>query len=170
MTRATYAICAALAAGACNNPTDQAPVATAPATVLYQERVVAIERTLPDPDDLWVPARDLRRINDFELTSRGACLNDRCVDVPRGDDSDMFVRSGGEDWISVTALARQLQQEFAVDHDHAVWSFGTIPAAQTAFTQAAMAPDFALPNQEGRLVRLSDFRGKKVLIITWASW
>ena len=32
------------------------------------------------------------------------------------------------------------------------------------------APDFALPNREGEVVRLSDFRGKKVLIITWASW
>ena len=33
-----------------------------------------------------------------------------------------------------------------------------------------MAPDFALPDREGKLVRLSDFKGKKVLIVTWASW
>ena len=26
------------------------------------------------------------------------------------------------------------------------------------------------PNRDGEIVRLSDFRGKKVLIITWASW
>jgi peroxiredoxin len=41
---------------------------------------------------------------------------------------------------------------------------------RNAFLGSAMAPDFALPNREGKLVRLSDFKGKKVLIVTWASW
>ena len=41
---------------------------------------------------------------------------------------------------------------------------------RTEFLRSAMAPDFELPNREGELVRLSDFRGKKVLIVTWASW
>ena len=32
------------------------------------------------------------------------------------------------------------------------------------------APDFELPNQDGKIIKLSDYRGKKVLIVTWASW
>ncbi|MEM6800664.1 MAG: TlpA disulfide reductase family protein [Bacteroidota bacterium] len=32
------------------------------------------------------------------------------------------------------------------------------------------APDFELPNQEGELVRLSDFQGKLVYLHFWASW
>lgn len=32
------------------------------------------------------------------------------------------------------------------------------------------APDFALSDQNGRLIRLSDFRGKYVLLDFWASW
>jgi len=32
------------------------------------------------------------------------------------------------------------------------------------------APDFALPDPSGRVHRLSDHRGKKVLLVTWASW
>jgi len=32
------------------------------------------------------------------------------------------------------------------------------------------AADFALPDPTGRLHRLSDYRGKKVLLVTWASW
>ena len=35
---------------------------------------------------------------------------------------------------------------------------------------AGQVPDFALPDRNGKTVRLSDFRGKKVLIVTWASW
>ena len=33
-----------------------------------------------------------------------------------------------------------------------------------------LAPDFAVPDRKGKIVHLSDFRGKKVLVITWASW
>jgi peroxiredoxin len=32
------------------------------------------------------------------------------------------------------------------------------------------APDFTLPDMNGKLHSLSDFRGKKVLLLTWASW
>jgi len=33
------------------------------------------------------------------------------------------------------------------------------------------APDFAVPTLDGqRTVRLSDFRGRRVLIFAWASW
>jgi peroxiredoxin len=33
-----------------------------------------------------------------------------------------------------------------------------------------MAPAFALPDLDGRRHRLSDHRGNKVLLVTWASW
>lgn len=32
------------------------------------------------------------------------------------------------------------------------------------------APDFTLPGLDGKLVRLSDFRGKVVLVNIWATW
>jgi hypothetical protein len=143
---------------------------TQTATVLYRERVVQLDRTLPDPDDLWVLPQDLPRVNDFELKPEGACLADLCVPVRQDRDSDLFVRRSGQGWFNVTELARKLQQAFVVDHDHHVWSFGTIPVARNSFLESAVAPDFALPNREGTLVKLSDFRGKKVLIVTWASW
>jgi len=34
----------------------------------------------------------------------------------------------------------------------------------------AQAPDFALPDLADRVHRLSDYRGRKVLLVTWASW
>ena len=32
------------------------------------------------------------------------------------------------------------------------------------------APDFTLPDLQGKPHRLSDFHGKKILLVTWASW
>ncbi|HSY78461.1 MAG TPA: redoxin domain-containing protein [Verrucomicrobiae bacterium] len=32
------------------------------------------------------------------------------------------------------------------------------------------APDFELPDLDGKLHRLSDYRGKKVFLLAWASW
>ena len=32
------------------------------------------------------------------------------------------------------------------------------------------APDFELESDSGDTVKLSDFHGKKVLVVTWASW
>jgi peroxiredoxin len=33
-----------------------------------------------------------------------------------------------------------------------------------------IAPDIALPSLDGRIIRLSDFRGKRLLVFMWASW
>ena len=149
-----------------------APFAAAaePVTVLYDDNVVEVERTLPDADDLWVMPADLPRVNGFELKPEGACLDELCVPVRQDRDSDLFVRRAGQGWFNVTGLARKLQQAYAVDHDHRVWSLGEIPVTRTRFLNAAVAPDFELPNRDGELVRLSDFRGRKVLVVTWASW
>lgn len=140
------------------------------ATVLYNERVVTVERTLPDATDLWVTPEDLTRINDFELKPQGACLEELCIPVLQDRDSDLFVRRGGQGWFNVTELANKLQQSWVADYEDAVFSFGEMPLKRQAFLNGAQAPDFALPDRSGNLVRLSDFKGKPVLLLTWASW
>lgn len=45
-------------------------------------------------------------------------------------------------------------------------SAGNIPAPRTGF----LAPDFSLADASGKLIRLSDLRGKPVLLNIWASW
>ncbi|MDX1384386.1 MAG: redoxin domain-containing protein, partial [Thermoanaerobaculia bacterium] len=133
-------------------------------------RTTSVERTLADPTDLWVVPADLTRINDFVLKPEGACIDDLCVPIRQDRDSDIFVTRDGQGWINVTELADRLEQAWVSDADARVWSFGDIPYTRKDFLDRAMAPDFTLPDREGRPVRLADFRGKKVMILSWASW
>jgi len=51
-----------------------------------------------------------------------------------------------------------------------VWSLGEMPVVRGAFLESRIAPEFSVPDRTGRQVQLSQFRGKKVLLVTWASW
>ena len=139
-------------------------------TVLYDQRVVEVAETLPDATDLWVKPDDLTRINDFVLKPEGACYEALCVPVLQDRDSDMFVTRRNQGWFNVTALADKLQQAYVADHNDGIWSFGEMPLKRQNFLRGAEAPDFTLPDRDGNPVSLSDFRGKKVLLLTWASW
>ena len=147
-----------------------APMSAEPVTVLYRDEAVKVERTLPDPSDLWVESADLPRVNGFVLKPEGACLDELCIPIKQDKDSDIFMSRDGGRYVSVTELADRLGQAYAVDREAQVWSLGEVPATRKAFAEQGLAPDFTLPDVEGRPVRLADLRGRKVLLLTWASW
>jgi hypothetical protein len=132
----------------------------ATATVLYGDRAVEIDKIRPDAKELWVRAADLPRINEFEVKPQGACRADMCIPLSRD------LKSG--DWFNLSGFARKLHQAYVTDSG--AWSFGEIPLIRGDFYKTRIAPDFAVPDRKGRVVHLSDFRGKKVLVVTWASW
>lgn len=133
---------------------------------LYDDRVVALPHVGPSDarhkDALWVRKVDLPRINEFTVKPQGACRADVCVPIPKS-----MIRGA---YFDLTGFARKLGQSFVADTDTRVWSFGEIPLVTGAFLTSRTAPDFDVPDRNGRLVRLSAFRGKKVLVLTWASW
>ncbi|SRR6266851_1288383 len=143
-----------------------APPPRAGATVLYDARTIELDHVGPGPSHaagaLWIRKIDLPRVNEFELKPQGACRADVCVPIPK-----TMVRGA---YFNLTAFARQLGQAVVADAGAQVWSFGEIPLVRGSFLASRMAPDVAVPDRQGRPVRLSDFRGKKVLLVTWASW
>ncbi len=137
-------------------------------TVLAREAKLDIERALVDDDRLLVPSEYVQAITGFELKPQGLCAGDVCIPIP--SDAGWLVKQDGATYFNVSGFAHKVDQVFAVDVEQKVWSFTPVPRAQTQPLLAGNAPDFALPNRAGKLVRLSDFRGKKVLLLTWASW
>jgi len=58
----------------------------------------------------------------------------------------------------------------ALDLDEGA-AFVGVPARERAGAlESLVAPDFALPDLAGRVHRLSEHRGKKVLLVVYASW
>lgn len=128
--------------------------------VLYGDRTVTLDTIRPDPNDLWVRKSDLPKINDFEVKPQGACREDLCIPIAKDLTNAEFFNLSG--------FARKIGEVSVTDSN--VWSFGEIPVLRGSFTGSRVAPDFAVPDRNGKIVHLNDFRGKKVLVVTWASW
>lgn len=135
-------------------------------TVLIADNSVALEPVdldrEPSSHTLWIRARDLPRVNGFVLKPEGACRGPLCIPVA----PDM-VRG---DAVNLTAFAESVGQCVVAEPDARVWSFGEMLGHGGDLASSRVAPDFTLPDRLGRPVQLSDFRGKKALIVTWASW
>ena len=136
------------------------------ATVLYDDRAVALDRVGLDPardaGALWIRTHDLPRVNGFELKPQGACRADLCIPIP----TDM---ARGE-YFNLTAFARKVGQPVVAEPAARVWSFGEMQVLGGGIASSRVAPDFAVPDRLGRPVHLAGFRGKKALVVTWASW
>ena len=136
------------------------------ATVLYDDRAIPLDRIGVDPareaDALWIRKSDLPRVNGFELKPQGACRADLCIPVPK-----TMTRS---DFFNLTAFAKKAAQPVVAEPSAKVWSFGEMQALGGGLSNSRIAPDFEVLDRLGRAVHLAGFRGKKALVITWASW
>ena len=140
------------------------------ATILYDGSTATVDETLSDPTDLWVTVQDLPRVNGFELKPEGACLDEICVPVRQEEDSDIFVNRRDTGWLNVTELARRIQQPIVADHETQTFSLGVIPVQRQSFVRDGLATDFTLQDWQGNTLSLSDFKGRKIMLLSWASW
>ena len=117
-------------------------------------------------DSLWSPAREAEAATGWTVKPEGLCKDEVCVPLLLGRERD-FVDGGR---INLAALWRHLDRAVAHSERGHVWVLGEGARSRAAALASLEAPDFALPDPTGRLHRLSDYRGKKVLLVTWASW
>ncbi len=138
--------------------------------VIYDNRAteVALPPATLAADDLWVKLADLKRATGFVIKPQGICRDELCFPIPRGRRSAFLSKQGSTTWFNLSEFARLLRQPVAREAD--VWYFGPRAEEQNNFTKSLVAPDFKLPDMNGKPHSLSDFRGKKVLLLTWASW
>lgn len=115
---------------------------------------------------LWCPAREAETATGWVAKPEGLCRGKVCVPLPAGRERE-FVAGGRLD---LAALWRHLGRPVRRSDRGHVWVLGESAGDRAAALASLEAPDFALPDTTGRLHRLSDYRGRKVLLVTWASW
>jgi len=140
------------------------------AVAITPSHMVSLDTALIKDGDLWVTPADLTKVNGFVLKPEGACLGDLCIPLSKEVRQTLLTTADGKEYFNLSAFAAQQEQAVVADVQARVWSFGAVPTVEQMQLQDATAPDFALANRQGETVRLSDYRGKKVLLLTWASW
>jgi AhpC/TSA family len=136
-------------------------------TIIYEDKPASVANAQAQGADLWMPTRELQAATGWELKPQGLCRDERCVPIPPAR-RDQFLRAG--DMVNLAALARQLDQPVVHDDSHALWFFGESANSRRETLASLEAPDFTLPDIDGNLHSLSDYRGRKVLLLSWASW
>ena len=134
------------------------------ATVIYGTRTTEIPDASTGRSGLWLSFADFERATGWERKAQGFCLGETCVPILPA--TPWIDERAGQ--IDLTAFAEHLGQPAVADAENGVWAFG--PATSPAAPRSVEAPDFTLPDLDGRMHSLSDFRGKKVLLYCWASW
>ena len=119
---------------------------------------------------LWVRADELPSLTGWEIKEEGVCRGELCVPLPDDVGSKVLAERDGATWLDVASFASFVGQPHAHDIAHDVWYFGPGPEARRGYLDTLAAPDFALSDLNGTVHRLSDLRGKKVLLALWASW
>lgn len=138
-------------------------------TIIYDDRASDIDAHIKDAGQLWITTLDLKQATGFELKPQGVCRDELCFPVPKSRAQEFVHESNAKTWFNLVAFAQLVQQPIAHDEAISTWYFGQRLDQRQALS-SLKAPDFSLPDMSGKIHSLSDFRGKKVLLVTWASW
>lgn len=135
-------------------------------TLLHEQRQTELADDCLADQSLWLDAAALDQALGWSLQPQGMCKDDICVPIsPR--QRAQWVR---DNRVDIAGLWRDMGQPVVNDESGRTWVFGSGAELRSRQLSSLQAPDFELPDQHGRMHRLSDYRGRKVLLVTWASW
>ena len=100
----------------------------------------------------------------WEIHDGLLCNDAMCIPL---SDEGALVRDGG---IDLAALARALDRPLALDADERAAYPRDLRRERGQALASLEAPDFTLPDLDGRLHTLREHRGKKILLVAYASW
>ena len=106
----------------------------------------------------------LRSALGWELKPQGLCRDEECI--PIAGRAGLVTAEG----VDLVGLAELLQRPLALDAAEQVAYLGASAAQRSQQLASLRAPDFTLPDLDGQPHSLSDYRGKKVFLLAYASW
>ena len=136
------------------------------ATLLINNAAHPVADSATQDDGLWLDIDSLDQTTGWTLKPEGVCRDEVCVPLPRGRENE-FV-SGGR--FNIAAFARYMGQPIVQDGPSRTWAIGEAGETRASALRSLEAPDFTLPDMAGVQHSLSDYRGRKVFLVSWASW
>ena len=113
-------------------------------------------------DGLWMSPADAEKVTGWTLKPEGMCRAELCVPLPSS--------AVGTNEVDVAAFWKKLGGPVIASDQRDVWALGAPAEERNAALEGLAAPDFTLPDVNGVPRSLSQLRGKKVFLATWASW
>jgi len=112
-------------------------------------------------ETLEITPDELKNRTGWDIKPQGACKGEVCIPLP----SSVTTAEG---LMNLPKLAEKLNMPLIQNEAAGLWALGPESGGKTLTT--AIAPDFTLPDWKGQMFQLSSLRGKKVLLVAWASW
>jgi len=119
-----------------------------------------------DGTALWVSPADFERVSGYTLKPEGFCQGAVCIPIPPQRQGEF--RRGGA--INLSEFAALTERPLVSNRNGDIWVLEEPAQARNDALLSLNAPDFELPDLAGKLHKLSDYRGNKILISSWASW
>jgi hypothetical protein len=115
-------------------------------------------------DTVRVPREALEQATGWTLKPEGLCRGALCVPLRPGAALE------SADGVDLAGVAAALGRPLALDTAERAAYLGVGAGDRARALAALEAPDFTLPDLDGRLHSLREHRGKKVLLVAYASW
>lgn len=132
-------------------------------TILSEGRAAEVDATI-DGGRAFLSPSALAEATGWELKPEGFCRGGVCVPMRETTSTDDGKR------IDFLAFARLLNRPVAIDFEERAACLGASARERRDALASLEAPDFTLPDLNGRLHSLSHERGKKVLLAAYSSW
>jgi hypothetical protein len=132
-------------------------------TIIDAGRAVDVDTNVEGGRVLLAPEA-LREALGWELHEGTLCNDTMCVPLPAGSS----LASGGP--LDLAEVAGVLERPLVLDAEEGAAYLGTSARERADTLASLIAPDFTLSDFAGRPHTLGEHRGKKVLLVVWASW
>lgn len=132
-------------------------------TILYGDRTTVVPGAHERGGHVWLAPADLASATGWKLEDVGLCQGDACVRT-QAEWVDVEGR------IDLSAFAAHQGQPELHEADGNLRAYGASVNTRRDALFSLEAPDFTLPDLDGKLHSLSDYRGKKVFLYSWGSY
>jgi hypothetical protein len=132
-------------------------------TIVEDGRCTQVDARV-DEERVLLQSEDFERAFGWTLEPQGLCRGEVCMPL---SPSSAIRRDGS---IDLGAFADALGRPFACDTAAGAAAIGESAGERARAMLGGEASDFTLPDLSGRTHSLGDYRGRKALLIAWASW